>query len=334
MRSPDLSVLLCVLGSPQRALRTVEYLRGQTVRERIEIVLITSSTNGLALDEEIATDFCGVRVVDAGVLESRAQAMAEGVRQAGAPLVAFGGNHSYPSEDWAEQLIDAHRSGWAGVAPAELNANPATMVSWSHFFMGHGRWVHPIAAGVIDAMPSASGVYRRDLLLACEPDLGDKLERDGGISKVLQSKGHQLFLEPAARVRHYNVSLLRSLVRVRYHVGREFGASRVRRERWSRPRRLLYILGLPLIPILQLRLVLGWIRRCDREYQLLPRILPTLSVGVIAHAIGEVFGYAFGPGNARQQILAFEADIERHMTEPDQQLRARELCPGGVGRRA
>lgn len=333
MRSPDLSVLLCVLGPEERALRTIEYLRAQTVRDRIEIVLVTSSTNGLTLDEGIAGDFCGVRVVDAGVIESRAQAMAEGVRQASAPLVAFGGSHGYPSDDWAEKLIDALRSGWAGVAPAELNANPASMVSWTHFFMGHGRWIHPVDAGVIDTMPGAGGVYRRDLLLACEPGLGDKLERDGGLPKELQSKGHRLFLEPAARVRHYNVSLIRSLVRVRYHVGREFGASRARRERWSRSRRLVYALGLPLIPLMQLRLILGWIGRCNHEYQLLPRILPALSVGVIAHAVGEALGYAFGPGNARQQILAFETDIERHMTDRDRALRAGELRPGEGGGR-
>ena len=319
-RVPALSVLLYVPEGGEIP-RTIEPLRRQTVKEQLEVLLVTSDPNALTFDEALVDDFCRVEVVDAGRIDSRAQAMAEGVRQASAPLVGFVGNHSYPSHDWAERLIAAHELSWAGVGPAELNANPDSTISWAHFFMGHGRWVFPVETGVIDILPATSSVYKRPLLIDYGPELATMLERDGALHRDLRSKGYDLFLEPDAQVLHFNVSLAGSFLRFRFWVGRAYGASRASREKWSPVRRALYIFGSPLIPLIHLRLILSWVRRCDREYQLLPRILPALVVGLIAHAAGEVVGYAAGMGSARQHILSFESDIDRHMTVRDREIK-------------
>ena len=310
--------------------RTIEHLRRQTVKDKLEVLFVTSNPRVLTLDETLADDFCRVQVVDAGQIDSRAQAMAEGVRQASAPLVGFVGNHSYPNHDWAEKLIAAHESAWAGVGPAELNANPDSMISWSHFFMGHGRWIFPVENGVIDILPATSSVYKHPLLIDYGPELATMLERDGALPRDLKSKGYDLFLEPDAKVLHFNVSLADSFLRFRFWVGRAYGASRASREKWSPVRRALYIFGSPLIPLIHLRLILPWIRRCDREYQLLPRILPALVAGLFAHAAGEVVGYAAGMGTARQQILSFESDIDRHMTVHDREIKAGALSRNDV----
>ncbi len=310
--------------------RTIEHLRRQTVKDKLEVLFVTSNPRVLTLDETLADDFCRVQVVDAGRIDSRAQAMAEGVRQASAPLVGFVGNHSYPNHDWAEKLIAAHESAWAGVGPAELNANPDSMISWSHFFMGHGRWIFPVENGVIDILPATSSVYKHPLLIDYGPELATMLERDGALPRDLKSKGYDLFLEPDAKVLHFNVSLADSFLRFRFWVGRAYGASRASREKWSPVRRALYIFGSPLIPLIHLRLILPWIRRCDREYQLLPRILPALVAGLFAHAAGEVVGYAAGMGTARQQILSFESDIDRHMTVHDREIKAGALSRNDV----
>lgn len=304
---------------------TIECLRRQTVKDRLEVLLVTSDPDAVALDEATANDFCRVRVIDTGQIDSRAQAIAEGVRQASAPLVGFVGNHSYPNADWAEKLLERHEAGWAGVGPAELNANPDSMVGWAHFFMGHGRWIFPVEAGVIDVLPATSSVYRRELLLEYGSELATMLERDGALHGDLKAKGHELFLEPGAKVLHFNASRVSSFLRFRFWVGRTYGASRASRERWSPLRRALYVLGSPLIPLIHLRLMWPWIRRCDREYRLLPRVLPALKAGLVAHAAGEVAGYVGGIGNTRQHILAFESDLDQHMTARDREIKAATL---------
>ncbi len=309
---------------------TIEHLRRQTVNDRLEVLLVTSDPDAVALDETTADNFYRVRVIDTGQIHSRAQAMAEGVRQASAPLVGFIGNHSYPDADWAEKLLERHESDWAGVGPAELNANPESMVGWAHLFMGHGRWVFPVQAGVIDVLPATSSVYKRGLLLEYGPELATVLERDGALHSDLKAKGHELFLEPRAKVLHFNISRVGSFLRFRFCVGRAYAASRAAREKWSLARRALYILGSPLIPLIHLRLMWPWVRRCDQEYRLLPRVLPALIAGLIAHATGEVAGYVGGMGNTRQHILAFESDIEQHMTVRDREIKAATLSRNGA----
>ena len=61
-----------------------------------------------------------------------------------------------------------------------------------------------------------------------------------------RARGQELFLEPAARVDHLNVSRLRWALIERFESGRTFAGMRARG--WSWPRRLAYALGSPLIP--------------------------------------------------------------------------------------
>ena len=327
MRLPaELAVLLYTPGSRYDAIRlTIASLRAQTARERLEIVLLAPNSERLLVDEEAMRDFSRFHVVSVGEIQSRAQAMAEGVRKASAPLVAFGGNHSCPAPDWAARLIEAHQGPWAAVAPSERNANPATAISWAHFLIGHGHWIDPVDAGVTHFVPMTSAAFKRSVLLEYGPQLARMLERDGGLSEDLRAKRHRLYLEPAARIFHFNISRLSSFVRFRVHVGRAFAASRARKERWGAIRRLAYAIGWPLIPFVQLRTTLGWARRCNRSYGLFPRVLPALTLGLMLHALGEAIGYTLGMGDARQKILSFESDLNAHMTKRDRELRAEGL---------
>lgn len=329
-RFPAMSVLLYVPGSRYDNVRVMmECLQAQTASERLEVVLLAADTDRLKVDETATKAFCRVRVVAVGEIESRAQAMAEGVRQASAPLVALGGNHSYPAADWAARLIEAHEGPWAAVAPSELNANPATMISWAHFLIGHGRWIFPVDGGATDFVPMTNSAFKQSLLLDYGTELDKALERDGALALHLRARGQRLLVQPEARIYHFNISRRSSFVRFRFHVGRAYGASRARRERWRVTRRLAYAVGWPCIFLIQLKATLGWLRRCGRTHRLIPRVLPALTLGLIAHAVGEAIGYALGMGNARQEILRFESDMAAHMTDHDRAMRAAGLVFGG-----
>jgi hypothetical protein len=327
---PVLTVLLYVPGSRYDTVRaTINSLRAQTARACLEVLLLAPDAGVVQLDDEVVREFCRVRVIHVGEVGSRAQAMAEGVRQASAALVAFAGNHSYPELDWARRLIDAHAGSWAAVAPSELNANPATTISWAHFLIGHGRWIFPVDGGETDAVPMTNGAFKRALLLECGEQLEQALERDGGLAQHLRRRGHRLLLESDARVHHFNISRLSSFVRFRVWVGRAYAASRARRERWNAARRLVYAIGWPLIPVIQLRPMIRSTRRCLTEYGLLPRVVPALLLGLTAHAVGEAIGYLFGMGPARREILGFESNLGAHMSADDRAIRDAWLEPGG-----
>ena len=312
-----MSVVLVTPDDYDTIRKTVHHLREQTIRERLEIVIVAPSLNDLGLAVADLEDFLRFRVVEFGTIKSTGAAIAAGVEQASAPIVAYAEEHSYPEPGWAAALIEAHRDSWAGVGAVLANANPGCLTSWANFFMDFGPWVDPAAAGQMDRLPWHHTSYKRSLLLGYGQRLAGMLETEGILHADLQAQGHRLYLEPAAKTRHVNLSQLSSFIRGEFHGGRLFGAARARHGRWSALRRLLYAGGLPLVPLLRAPRILRDIRRAGRQRELLPRILPLLMIGLVAHTIGEAVGYIFSAGTAAQRRCSFELNRYRHVAPGD-----------------
>ena len=312
-----MSVVLVTPDNYETIRKTIKHLREQTVREKLEIVIVAPSVEKLGLVESEMKDFLQFRVVEVGQIKIMAQVKAIAVREAQAPFVVFGEDHSYPDPHWAEALITAHQQGHAAVGPAMENANPNTMLSWASMFLSFGPYFEPASAGVTDQLPWHNISYKRQLLM----DYGDKMASmiviEGVLLDELRAKGHEIYLEPAAKTHHLNISLLSSLIKHAFWGGRLYAAVRAREKRWSLWRRLLYIGGMPLIPFVRLRRTIKEIYRTDRQQELMPRILPALISGLVPHAIGELTGYAFGLGNAEERYSYYEMLRFNHITAQD-----------------
>ena len=135
----------------------------------------------------------------------------------------------------------------------------------------------------------------------------------------LRAKGHRLCVEPAAKAYHVNISLLWSWVKHSFLGGRLFAAARVEKKKWSLWRRLLYILGAPLIPLVRIRRALQTIQHTGRRRELLPGIFPALISGLIPHAFGELIGYALGRGRAEYYYGQYELRRVQYLTAEDRQ---------------
>ncbi len=283
--SPEMSVIV-VADRYQTIRKTIRHLRTQTVKDRREIVIVAPSREQLGLSEAELEDFL----------------------------------HCYPEPGWAVALIEAHRKGWDVVGPVMGNANPQSLTSWASFFAGLGRWTEPAVAGEIDDLPPHNSSYKRTMLLDYGPALEAMLEVESLLHQDLRAKGHRLYWEPAAKVRHVSYTSLLSLMQAEFHYGRLFAAARMRR--WSLLRRLMYTIGGPLIPLVRLRRVLREIQRAGHQRQLLPGVFPALIVILASNAVGEMCGYAFGAGNASQQRCTFDLDRYRHLAKRDRQVEA------------
>ena len=317
--APDRSVLLVTPDDYQTIRRTVRHLSAQTVAERLELIIIAPSKDGLGLVAGEVGGFQRVRVVEVGEIKRVAPAKAAGVAEATAPLVAFAEDHCYPEPDWAARLIAAHREGWAAVGPAMCNANPLTMVSWAGLYLNYGCCLGAAGSGAARNLPWHNISYRRQLLLDYGTDLPALLAVEGLLLDDLRSRGHGLYLEAEARTSHVNISRLSSWVVHAFWGGRLFGAARAREKRWSVWRRLAYVCGGPLIPVIRLRRTVPVIYRTGRGRELMPRILPAMFAGLIPHALGEVAGYALGVGDAERRYSYFEMKRTRHVTAQDRQ---------------
>jgi hypothetical protein len=181
--------------------------------------------------------------------------------------------------------------------------------------MTHGRWLEPCEAAEVEDVPGNNGSYKRRLLLEYGPRLEAMLADAWGMHRDLRARGHRLWIEPAAIVRHVNITRPWIVFVDHYRLGRRFAAGRA--EGWSRARRLFYAAAVPAILLTYLRQHLREIRRAGRFRQLMPRGLPILLYGLAARGLGEVLGFGLGDGASDASSFDLEIRRERFISRRD-----------------
>jgi hypothetical protein len=323
--SPELSVVIVADGY-ETIRKTIAHIREQTVRDRIELVIVTPAAAEFRLDADAVDGFHGVRLVEAGPLPRLTRGQAIGIREASAPVIVFVETHVYPQPGWAEALIRAHRQPWAAVGPVFENANPGHLLSWANFFIDYGPYIEPNSTGRIEHLPGHNSAYKRTILMQYGRQLEQLLNTEHLLHEDLIRRGYELAIEPDARVDHLNITRLSSWLPERFYTGRRFAGDRAKP--WTPLRRLLFSGGSFLIPCVRLPRVLHDVRRSARKRDLLPQILPHLIIGLVASSVGEMIGYLFGIGDAPERSARLELHKERHVTAHDRQT----LEAGSVGR--
>lgn len=323
---PALSVVITTPEKYESIRLTVRHLRAQTVRDKIELVIVGPDESSISPPPSDVAGFCACKILAIGEVKSIGRANAAGIRQASAPVVALAEDHCFPAPGWAEALIDAHRGPWAVVGPVIQNANPVSMVSWSDFIIGYGPWMYPAPAGSPPFLPGHNSSYKKSVLLEYGDRLEDFMEAETLLHIDLRHRGYQLYLEPRAQAFHTNFGLASSWFRVQFYAGRVFGASRARN--WNLLKRLIYFAASPLIPGVRLWRCLRELMKPGRPSNLIPRILPALSFGLLLDGLGQMAGYLFGVGDALDRVAQYEFHRFRHISE--QERRAAEALAQAV----
>jgi hypothetical protein len=268
---------------------------------------------------EILTAPIGSRVVEVGTMRSEGEAKAAGVRAARAPLVAFLEDHSFPERTCAESLIQAHRrDDLAVVGPVMQNANPISAVSWGCFLVYYGAYMWARSADEVRHLPANQSCYRRDVLLGYGPRMADMLEAEAVLHQDLLEKGYRLAQEPAARVYHLNVSRVGPVCKEYFLASRVFAAERA--SGWGFWRRSVYALGSPLLPLIRPPRILRDTRCAGLDRPVVWRAFPAVLTTLCAGAAGEMLGYAFGAGQAKEKLV--QSESERASAFSDRDLRA------------
>lgn len=306
--NPELSVILVTRGDLAVLRLTLGYLRAQTVREQMEIIV--AAPHDLPAED-------GIRVVPVGEIRTLAGAQVAALRHARAPVVVLGEDHSFPAPDWAEKLLEAHRAGHAAVAPLLLNGNPRTLRSWANYLLHFGRFGDPAVAGVVQWLPWHNTSYKRDILLSFGDRLPLFIAVEGLLHEALREQGHTLFLQSATSTRHINFSQFWPFMIQTLCGGHLFSAARAQYHGWPVAKRVLYAAATPLIPVVRCFRILRDIRARPEQRHLVPRVIPLLVAGLISHAIGEMLGNLFGMRSAEETYLLYETGRLCHITTAD-----------------
>jgi hypothetical protein len=291
--------------------RVVDCLQAQTVRHLVELVVVAPRSQPIDSHLPELNDFAAVRLVEVDSIHEFAAARAAGVRATTAPVVVLGETHSYPHPGWAEALIEAHRQRWGAVSPGFGNANPTSALSWAIFLLDYGRWIAALPAGEIALSPIHNGAYRRDLLLALGPEMETALSHGDRLSLHLHTSGFRSYFQPAARIDHLNISQPLAWLGERFVFGLQIAGQRA--ARWPWHRRLLYLLGSPLIPVVILARIAPGVNRIRKDVALPLGTIPALVLGAVVSTLGEALGYARGAGlRSELQMMEYELHKARY----------------------
>jgi len=285
--------------------RVVRCLLEQEEAGRIELVLAGPEEVEQEVPAHAREGFWGVKVVAADP-HAMHEARARGLLAATAAVAVIGETHCYPQPGWARAFLAAVEEGtWDAIGPQIINANPATALSWANLVLDYGPFLRP-ARGEAEALPGQNAGVRTALLEPYQADLGERMRMPYLFFRTLRSGGARLFIEPAARSAHLNVTDRRAWLSERFGAARIFATDRSRD--WPAWRRAVYTLGSPAIPLLRLRRSLRDLRRGGAPR----RAIAPLITGLLASGLGEAVGYAVGCGEGAPRIFLVELDREAY----------------------
>ena len=290
---PHMSIVLATDGY-ETAGPVMSALRRQTIRDRIELVIVMLSGQEAAVEPSDIEPFACYRLVEPTRPLTLSAGRDAGVRVSSAPVVVIAETHAFPLDDWAERLLETVRAGWAVVVPGVRNANPEGAISWANLLIDYGRWLDVLRAGETTRCPPYNTALERSVALRLA-ELDDHTFSPGGeMALRLRAAGRRIYFEPAARVDHVNVS------RARYWLSQRFWAARahaaIRSRAWSWRRRVVYAVGAPLIPAVVVGRLVGPLRALRRTRRL-PRLTTAAVVlGASAGALGELTAFVTGAG--------------------------------------
>jgi hypothetical protein len=297
---------------------TVRHLAAQSIADQIELVFVVP--RGIPFETDVPLDgLAGTHVAEVDGMVGGASGYADGVRAATAPFVVLTEDHCYPEPGWAAALLGAYDERTAVVGPVVAHANRGGAIAWADYLLGYGPWLDPTPGGEVEYLPGHNSSYRRAALLAYEPELDRWLEAESVLHWDLREKGWRLVLEPKARTHHFSFSRPASWLTATYLQSRAFAGRRTRDAGLAR--RLFWVAACPLIPAVRLRRCVRDSHRSSAGRSLI-RALPALAASLAVSALGEAVGYAFGEGDAPQQVARYEFRRDLHVSERDRQALA------------
>lgn len=308
--------LSVVLPAPARLAlleRVIASLGRQRLAGVMELVIVAENPDD-GLPPALTAPFGSVTIVERRQWTTMNEARVAGVWQATAPVLVFCEDHCFPAPGWADALLAAHQEPWAAVGVAFLNANPATRVSWANLSVEYGPWLHPVREGACAHVPGHNSSYKRSILLDYGDRLSEMLEAESVMHWDLRRRGLAVAMAPAARTRHENFSRFGPSVRLRFCVGRVFGASRAMGWPWWR--RAAFAAGTVGLPLVRTWRALRDIRRTNdtRPRAGLGLVIVAL---LIFDAAGEAVGYLIGVGDQARRLSRIDHDRRRYMAERD-----------------
>ena len=302
---PLLSTILLVPRRFDELTGAVAHLQAQTIRPRIQVLVVVVAGHETDVDAAAFDEFWGVEVVVVPSIPTVARAVAAAVAVASGEFVTLLEDHVFVEPEWAARICSAFDGGCAAVAPLMHNANPSTATSWANFLVCFNEAIAFDEPREIENGPGHNTVYRLSVLKQYEgEDLGHLLQTERNFHYRLRADGHIIRAEPRARLRHTNISIPSQALRQGFLGGVMF--AQYRSATMSFPEKVARTVLGPAVPSIRLARMAAARWRTGRSYGAPMAGWLLVPAALAAHAAGEMVGYWRLLGNIEATYEFFE----------------------------
>jgi hypothetical protein len=295
---PHISVVIASkVGGPFLD-QCLESIKSEALGLDADVIVVTSGPR--RADERLARQFPWVRIVHAPGVTKVPALRRHGVEEARGKVVAIIEEHCSAGADWLRHAISSLTDGRYGAAGGAISHyDYERLRDWVVYFCEYNGSLPPVAYGETQLLNDANIVYDRRLLLE-HRHLLDEGYWPMTLHPVLSQKNVKLLSAPDMVVYHRGPFDFGYYLHQRFLFSRAFAG--VRAQHQPLARRLAYLVGAPLIPVMLLGRIAGNVfrKRCrvGKFLMTLPLIVPALVVLVA----GEWVGCLLGPGDALSRV--------------------------------
>jgi hypothetical protein len=304
--APKLSVIVVSFNGPARLEGCLTSLERQTLQDSVETLVVGHWDTDHRDREALQHRFPEVRWIHAPQEYNVPQMRGLGMGASRGEIIALLEDDCVAAEDWHDHLLKAHEGPHAAVGGVVEPGDYTRVVDWVAYFCEYVRFMGPVPAGEVLALPGTNVSYKRKALAEV---LGHEGASNGQLTSgafyevlvhlSLRQRGRTLGADPSLVVHNVNSWNLGELLRTRFHHGRGFAGMRLAGQpRWQRLPFLVLALILPFVQVGRIaRQVVSRKRHVGRLVQALPAII----LVSISWSAGEFAGYLLGPGQSLSQ---------------------------------
>ena len=295
--APALTVVLAALADAAVLETTLLHLHAQSARESIEVIVVAPSVERLGPLPVTMDEMHSCRVIEVPSATTGCEANAAGARAAAAPIVAFAEDHSYVAPRLgrgtprgAPRRLGRGRARGREREPGhddELGGLRDEL--WPLDGAGRGRAATVPPRPQLQLQARRAARHRRR---AREPPRG----RDACSTTGSPPPGTASTSSPVPASRTSTSRAGRSRSASSSTPGRVYASSL--REGWSTPRKAIYALASPLIPLVRFGRSLRLIRRPGHRDIVPTAVIPALALGILCDGAGP----GHGPHRRRGQL--------------------------------
>ena len=297
-----LSVVLRIVGGKPFVRRCLSSLKEQIRDHPIEVIIpYGASVHDFS---ELKCEFPQVLFVDVSEVQTSAalttpaaahklcdRQTSKGLALARGQIVAIVEDDATPALDWCEQILKAHKLPHEIMGGAVEHMGRGA-VNWAVYFLDFGRYQLPLSEGPAAYLTDLNVSYKRAALESVK-EVWAQEYNEITVHEALIKKGAVLWRRPQIVVYQDRgfLSFSRQL-RERFAWGNLFAAVRVRE--MTLPRRMLYVLLSPAIPLVLTARMAKKVFVTGRNRWRFVLSLPVfLSLGSV-WCVGELFAYLSG----------------------------------------